>query len=62
MRQEQNMSKKKDKVRIICRSEVEFEAIFLPQTYEKKKIEKAMREPESFKEHLKGVMTEHIKK
>jgi hypothetical protein len=56
------MSKKKDKVRIICRSEVEFEAIFLPQTYEKKKIEKAMREPESFKEHLKGVMTEHIKK
>jgi len=56
------MNKKEIKTTIICRSEVEFEKIFLPLTHEKKKREKAMKEPKSFGEHLKEELTKRFRK
>jgi hypothetical protein len=36
----------------VCRSQADFERIFLPETYERREREKCMREPESFGIHL----------
>jgi len=46
--------KKKEQIttRKICRTDSEFEELYLPGTHEKKKIQESIREPEKLKEAL----------
>ena len=47
------MPKKDEKeTRRICRTDTEFEEIFLPGTHEKKKMQEAIREPEKLKDRI----------
>lgn len=55
----ENKRKRKAK---ICRSESEFEEVFLPKTHERKKREKALLEPESFGKHLENELVRCIRK
>jgi len=56
------MSNKGKRGVIICRSESEFEEVFLPRTHERKKREKVLSEPESFGKHLETELVRCIRK
>ena len=45
----------------VCRSEKDFEDMFLPELHRKKKQRKAMETPEQFGEHLKGELVRCIR-
>ncbi|HUH79525.1 MAG TPA: hypothetical protein VLY83_06480 [Methanoregula sp.] len=48
------MPKKEERIRTkkVCRTDSEFEELFLPGTHEKKKIQETVREPEKLKESI----------
>jgi hypothetical protein len=46
---------------IVCKTEADFEKIFLPSTHEKKLRKQAMEDPKIFGEHLEKELKRRIK-
>jgi hypothetical protein len=58
---EENGMSRKTKHEVVCRSQADFEKVFLPSTYEKMLRKKAMEDPRKFGEHLEEELKRRIR-